>query len=276
MIELLRSNFLRLIKSASFYVALAVEALYILLNTINFYLPALKTGASVSADPLFPSTVCNPFAAALLAVVCSLFIGADYQNGTIRNKLVIGHPRSHVYLANLITVMVTALCMNLAAMAVFYPVTLPLLGGLAGTPKALLKIFIFGNLIMLVYASLYTMVAMNTKSTVASLVITVTALIAMSFVSQYFISQLNAPLTYTEVTMNDLGEMISTTVPNPYRKSEAVLDCFRVLLNLFPSGQLTILGGEYFVSWQTLISCLCLGGASAGAGIAIFSKLNLK
>lgn len=39
----------------------------------------------------------------LAAVFCGLFIGMDYQNGTIRNKLVKGHRRSSLYLVNQIS-----------------------------------------------------------------------------------------------------------------------------------------------------------------------------
>lgn len=39
----------------------------------------------------------------VIAVFLGLFNGTEYQDGTIRNKLVVGHKRSHVYFANLVT-----------------------------------------------------------------------------------------------------------------------------------------------------------------------------
>lgn len=276
MIKLLRSNLLRLIKLKRFYAALAIQAGVILFMTLNSYIASVNSGSEIWADMVFPYTVCSTLSAVLLAILCSMFIGEDYQNGTIRNKLVMGLPRYKIYLANLITVMVIAECMNLAAMLVFYPVTLPLFGGFIGETKMLICTFFIGNLILLVYASLYTAVAMTTKNTVVALVVTVCSLFIMTVLGQYLISEITAPLTYTQIIVNESGEQITQIVPNPYRKSDGVLAFFEVLLNIFPSGQLVVLGSDKIVAWQAAVSSVCLLGCSTGIGLAVFSKENLK
>ncbi len=276
MVKLLRSNLSRLIKFKPFYAALALQAGTILFVTLNSYLASLKSGSQLWADMLFQFTVCSLLSAALLAVVCSLFIGADYQNGTIRNKLISGLPRYKIYFANLITVMVIAECMNVAAMLVFYPLTLPLFGGFIEKTNMLLTTFFLGNLTLLVYASLYTAVAMTTKNTVAALIVTVASLFIMNLVGQYLIAEITQPLTYTQIVVNEFGEQVTETIPNPYRKSDAVLAFFQVLLNIFPSGQLVVLGSDKIVAWQAAVSSLCLIGFSGGIGLAVFSKENLK
>lgn len=276
MIKLLRSNLLRLVKSKSFYVALAIQALLVLAETINYHLVNLNPDVSVSADIVFIFIACNPFSAVLLAVVCSLFTGSDYHNGTIRNKLIIGYPRYYIYIANLITSMLIAVCINFSAFIVFLPVSLPLLGGMVGEPVQLLTMFLLSNLIALVYASIYNTVAMTSKSTVASLIITIGSLLFFMIIAQYFISEINAPLTYTEIIMNEAGETVTKEVPNTFRKSEGVLRCFTVLLNIFPSGQMSILNSELCEVWQIVVSSVCLLGVSTGAGIAVFNRENLK
>ena len=43
---------------------------------------------------------CALFIGIVMAVFCSLFIGTEYSEGTIRNKIIIGQKRGAVYLSN--------------------------------------------------------------------------------------------------------------------------------------------------------------------------------
>lgn len=275
MIKLLRANLLRLVKSKTFIACLAIQAGLTLMITLNVYLVNLAEKRPV-ADMVFDITACSPYGAALLAVMSSIFMGYDYHNGTIRNKLIIGYSRYEIYFANLITCAISALCLNLSAMAVFYPVSLPLLYGFAGEPLHLFKIFSLGWLIMLVYASLYTAVAMTTKNTVAPLIITIASLFVFMMLAQYMISQINAPLEWTDYIYNEAGEFVPVVVPNPHRLSEGVLKFFGVCLNIFPSGQMTILSSEKLVGWQSALSSVCIIVLSSAAGIALFRKENIN
>lgn len=55
------------------------------------------------------------FVGITLACLCSFFIGTEYSDGTMRNKLAVGHSRKTVYLANLITVV----CAGFAQFAIY-------------------------------------------------------------------------------------------------------------------------------------------------------------
>ncbi len=275
MIRLFRSNLMRLKKSKLFYFMLICQAAIMLTLTLRYYF-LKKSGFSVCADTLFSSVAVSEITAVLLAVFCSLFIGADYNYGTIRNKLIAGFPRSKIYLANLFTMLFTALCMNVAVMAVFFPVTLPLLGGFTESARYLVKIFVTGSLITAVYSSIYTAVAMMSKNTVVSLIVTVASFAVMSFVAMYLVSEINQPLTYTQMIENEFGEMITQTIPNPHRKSESVLGFYKILLNIFPSGQLNVLNSKLLSVWQSAVSAVCLIGISTVAGLTVFSEENIK
>ena len=65
----------------------------------------------------------------LLSVFLSLFFGAEYSDGTIRNKLAAGHTRVSVYLANLITAVFAALTFCSVYILCTLAVGVPLLGG---------------------------------------------------------------------------------------------------------------------------------------------------
>jgi hypothetical protein len=60
----------------------------------------------------------------ILAISIARFIGTDYDDGTIRNKFIIGYTRSEIYAANLLTC-----CICSTLLFVSWAV-----GGLAGIP----------------------------------------------------------------------------------------------------------------------------------------------
>ena len=62
----------------------------------------------------------------LLAAFISLFIGTEYNDGTIRNKLVIGHTRSAIYLSNLIVCLAAGLLMCLSFLCASLLIGIPL------------------------------------------------------------------------------------------------------------------------------------------------------
>ena len=42
--------------------------------------------------------MCALFIGIILAVFCSLFIGTEHNDGTIRNKIIVGHEKSKLFI----------------------------------------------------------------------------------------------------------------------------------------------------------------------------------
>lgn len=98
--NLLAANFHALFKSRVFWITLAATAL------VSAYVVSANYNAEVQAseNPIYLNDVfftVYQFIGVILAAVTSLIIGVEYSDGTIRNKLVVGHRRSEVYLAAL-------------------------------------------------------------------------------------------------------------------------------------------------------------------------------
>ena len=109
--NLLAANFLRLKKSVLFWGTLAFMAGYALWR-MRFWIVFNE----VTIDPMI-----FDYAGAVgvvAAVWSSLFLGTDYSDGTLRNKLTAGHSRNAVYLAGLITNTSAALLQCAAYLAV--------------------------------------------------------------------------------------------------------------------------------------------------------------
>lgn len=96
MIKLLRANFCRLRKDILFYIA-------VLTNTVLAILFANDLNNGIIND--FFLTI-QPF---IYSVFIAFFVGKEYGNSTIRNKLICGHTRSVVYFSYLITCIIATL-----------------------------------------------------------------------------------------------------------------------------------------------------------------------
>ena len=150
MLKLIRSNFARLLKSATFWIFFGAYALYSILLPI---IASINIDAETLAIPEQPSllSLCYgaigiPIPGIIIAVICCVFFSFDFQNGTLRNKLIIGHSRGQIYIANLLTMCVISLAMGAVYMLFFSCISLPVFGKIALPTKNTFILLLDGTL----------------------------------------------------------------------------------------------------------------------------------
>ena len=101
--KLLHANFSRLIRSKVFLICAAV--MFISSVALTLYSASFVKNFEEDYKFYLDVFVFNlaPYTALLSAVFITLFIGTEYSNKTIRNKLIVGHTRTNIYLADFIT-----------------------------------------------------------------------------------------------------------------------------------------------------------------------------
>lgn len=106
--KLITASFSRLWKEKVFWVsALSLAVCAVFFSYLNY-----QTSMRYDSDPIYVEDVLfNLFP--MIAFVCagciSLFLGTEFDENTIRNKLVVGHTRTQIYFANYLTCMVVSL-----------------------------------------------------------------------------------------------------------------------------------------------------------------------
>jgi len=110
MSELLAEGFRRLFKGVRFYVVLALTVFIPAFVTIFVYIVDGK-GSGVADYLLFFLTGTMTM---FISITAGMFIVNDFKNNTIRNKIIVGHSRSSIYLANLIISLFVAVVYQLA------------------------------------------------------------------------------------------------------------------------------------------------------------------
>lgn len=92
----------------------------------------------------------------LLAVLTAFFVGTEYSDGTMRNKLIAGHGRRDIYLANLVVCIAAGMLLSLAYLTPHTCLGIPLLGAVqTDFPTLVLYMGLNGALIAAFAANLY-------------------------------------------------------------------------------------------------------------------------
>lgn len=214
----------------------------------------------------------------LTSVLTALFVGSDYSSGTLRNKVIAGHRRSHIYLANLIT----CCCAGIILCAAFV-LPLGLLGRLLGgqlqaSLAALLQYMGLSLVLLFAFTALLTLIAMlcQTKShTVAGCILLVFALI---FLGVYITSALNEPEYYSGYSFTENGMTVEeeeTTNPNYVGGTKRQV--YEFLQDFTPGGQVLQLSemDAEAPGMLALYDGIILLGAT-GFGLAFFRRKDLK
>lgn len=101
MSRLLRANIARLWKSRAFWICFAAAAADGLTRFFSAY-----CGSRECVERLGGMLVSGGTNVMFIAsIFTALYLGTEYSNGTLRNKLILGHKRTSVYFANLVTVL---------------------------------------------------------------------------------------------------------------------------------------------------------------------------
>ena len=168
MTKLLHAGFYRLKKNKVLGGCLLAIITYELFVLLSQYHSMIKEGYEYTLDPLYFNFLA--LIGILSSILVSLFIGTDYHDGTIRNKLICGASRSSVYLSNFILMASCGIFCVLTGYAVALGLGLPLFGSFEMPVSAVLALSLISILFTLAYVSIFHMVSMTCSSKTTSAV----------------------------------------------------------------------------------------------------------
>lgn len=281
MSRLLAANFARLWKSRIFHVLEIFMIGYSVMIYADTYITIHYNHKKYENWNLFFFNEML-FIGVALAIFISFYIGVEYSNGTIRNKLAVGHSRLHIYMANLLV------CYGAGIIAcVTYSVTSMMLGlvligketvdGLWKPGQGMI-VMLF---ILMAYAAIFVLVSMSdmntVRATVVSLILSIVILCAGLYVCQYLsMTATIERVTEVEDEYGEIKKVVETEYNTRYLQGtkRKVYEWAELIL---PSGQVMYVadhGIDYSVKQP-----LCMFGVAAvctGAGIWIFRRKDIK
>lgn len=275
MAKLLRANLSRLWKSRIFYVGL----IFMLLLNVFLVIDGWNSGRQGYPEPLedvlFQNCIIIGF---VCAVVVGMFLGTEYSDGTIRNKIAVGHTRVSIYLANLIVCAAASALLLLISLALGFGLGSFLLDPLGLPMKVLLLYTCIGLLTTVSFASIYTLVAMLSPSKASGAVLCLVLALVLLFATSAVEGALTEPEMVQDFVMSvDGTPSLGDPHPNPRYVTGTKRAVLEVIYDILPTGQaFQISNNECAHPARLPAFSLLLTLVTSAAGALLFRRRDLK
>lgn len=277
MSKLLSANWTRLRMCRAVWISLAgvfLLSVLVMRNNARSVQEMAESGFIRTLDSCYFAMA--PSLGALFAVFISLFLGAEFADGTVRNKLIVGHSRSRVYPAGYFVCLGT--CLALAA-AWF-------LGGLPGLlwigpfsmgPGEILAYLLVAAGFTASFAALFTMVGVLSRNKALTVVLSLAVWFGLFLLANAFYDRLNEPEMSGGIMYENGAFRKVAPAPNPMYLAGTARTVCTWILELLPAGQTQLMRNLEIASpvrqiiLSVLWTCIFLW-----AGIRAFEKKDIK
>lgn len=258
--KLLAADFAQLLRDKVFWAAFAfmiVSTAILVVSTHNMialdnYAPGTWT-AETSVFCMLPSVgIVN-------AIWLHLFIGSDYDQGTIRNKFICGHTRRAIFFSHWLIASAGALIILAASLVLGTVLSAHYFQTFALDVSNLCWLFLSCAMLTVAYAAINVALAMNISRKASSVVCGMIVMIGMSTFTSFLEVELSSVLVsgWTPVTLKD--------------------HLILLLYDLLPSGQCSQINAmmfDHLARWP-LYSLILIVLVTA-AGFLLFKRKDIK
>lgn len=267
--RLLSANFIRLWKDKVFWVCM------IFMFGLSVYL-SFSMGEEQILDNL--AFIFVIFIGIVQAAFCSLFIGTEYSDGTMRNKMIIGHKRASIYAANCIVCFAAGLMFVIIYLIPALIIGTIRLGWFTVEFKYVLLMLAITAFMIMAVTSFITMLAMLLSNKATCAVICVLCGVVILFVGVYIKSRLGEPQYYDGYVYSDsTGTTVQERCENTNYLSGVKRDVYQFMLDFLPSGQaFEIVYWNVATPVRLLLYSLIIVVLSTGVGYGIFRRKDVK
>lgn len=268
--KLLRVNFLRLKKDKIFWLGLAAMA------ALGLY---ASWESRIGQPPVESSLFAHvPFTCIAAAIFTALFVGTDYADGTIRNKLIVGGTRHAAYLTNYAACVVASELFSLAYTVCYLALAIPLLAPRTTSMSVLVAHILLGVLLIAVWAALCTLVAMLWANRAYAVTACILLSLALILSGTSLESRLNEPEFLTDYLLFVDGEpVLSDPEPNPRYLTGTKRKVYQLLRDATPGGQVTeVIELEADNPILSAASDCVILLAVTACGLMLFKRKDLK
>lgn len=284
--KLLSAEFVRLFKSLIFKLGAVVSAGFGIFAVLVRWLD-IKKNAEIyaqlsieysNADGLiFAGGIYIEF---VIAVFIGIFVGTEYSDGTIRNKLTVGHTRGSIYLSKLIVCAAADIMMHILYILVVLAMGKVFLDGTTMEAAQILRFAVVSIMAVLALTALLLLFSMSIQNKAAGAVVCLLSVLIMMFATMSIQQRLEAPEYYDGYSYVDEETGKAITVEkekNPNFLTGMKRDVYEFLNNVIPFSQLyqIAMNNDDNLGLIAVYDCAIIV-ITTGAGAAVFRRKNLK
>ncbi len=278
--KLLSANFSRMRKSRIFWV---LAAFCFLVGAFAYGLAAYNVRVlglgwmEFNAHAYFYMQIL--YIGAVIAVFSSFFLGTEYTDGTIRNKLLVGHDRVSVYLSNMVTIVAAGFLFQLAYLLAVMLVGIPFAGVESITCVELQSWRLICCLLVTVeYGALFTMIPMLDAQKARGVLISLVVAGIVILFGMLIYGRLSQPEFETMAWVQADGSYIlKEGMPNSKYLTGRIRTVFEWINAWIPSGSVLISLDRNYAFDPRYPMCTIVGtGLITVLGTALFRRKDLK
>jgi ABC-2 type transport system permease protein len=273
--KLVSANFMHLKKDKIFWIAAISMFIAGTAFPLIKYMDMKQSGYINNLDNGF--FACALLVGIVIAVFCSLFIGTEHSDGTIRNKIIVGQNRIGIYLSDLITCAIVAIIICCAFFIPFLGIGIPLLGFFVTDVKVILLIGLAVIVLSITFSSIFTLIALLCTNKAIISVVCILLAFGLLFTGAMLDKMLDAPETILSYSIGESGEPAAKEVKNPKYLEGTQREIVQFLYDVVPGGQAVQCAKMEIVNLPMLpVYSLIIILATTGIGLFFFRKKDLK
>ncbi len=214
------------------------------------------------------------------AAFTAWFLGTEYSDGAIRNKLIAGHTRRNIYLSSLGICVLAHTALLLLHMVIISVMGQWLIAPFELKAGGIALFYLLSLLVGLNFTAIYTMIVMLNQNKSASVTICMLVCFGLFVAAFYIYAMLAVPemipsgdnIVYVD------GEALSQELElNPRYVGGVRRIVYKWLLDIIPFGQSIKLAEMKLEDSLRMIICsLCLTAGATLAGLCCFQRKDLK
>lgn len=279
--NLIFANFAKLRKDKFFWFAFFVMCFWSIMQLLSAVIESLQNPefALPALDRLFVQYY--PLIGGLCAIFTGLFIGREYSDGTMRNKVIAGHSRAAIYLSNLVVSTAGGWFLNIAWILPMLLIGIPLFGMFLN-PAVIAAYTLVSFFMIAALTAVFTVFSMLITNKTNSSISILCAFLFMLMLGSACYNQLCEPeiIQGGDIVITDGGNVSMETL-KPENNPAYVGGNTRKLLtfakDFLPTGQAIQMSNEETIDFpMMLIYSSVIIALSTSAGIAVFCKKDLR